>query len=457
MDPGVKTMDIGRIILGLLATAALPASVQAQESPLIYNAKPEVARTTCEPQEVFDLVAIGAASTYRATKADAPGGFDPAGVSAVCGSVTRAVPLSCVTSTGVRAKDQSSCEPAARSAYERRNYTKVYRAPGTGYDYYMAETRTVGATPLADAVRLSGDIYDTCLQISEVEIYSNGVNVALASKGATVSSTPPYNGSTPASLAIDGQQGAIYHSTCSGGNWLMVTLPSAVRIDRIVVYGRNDEWGRRDIYNYQVLSGSDVQSSGQIDSRNKAGSATPGGSCVPQTFEWRTVPGTCVDGRVQNAVTCNDAGSGAVVDVSRCNASMRPASSSTCSTQTQTSTASIPAVQVGWCGYTSSGGGRYACGPLEDKSPRAAFAATWPYPSDLCTGKLIESDLAGTPGGKNWVIAPVTRPVKGAQCVIHMKSGYSGHAKNDRPTWESYYYDGPPTGHPGGTYINKKP
>ena len=455
------TMNVRLGMFALLAGSTLATTAHAQDAPMVYNARPETTRTSCEPQEVYDLVAVNAASPYRATSSTAPGGFDPAAETALCGSVTRAQPLTCMTSTGTKAKDAAACDATARKTYETRNRTTVYRAPGTAFEYYTAETRLVGAVPLADTVRLSGDIYDGCLQITELEIYSNGTNVALASRGAVVSATPPYDSTSGAVFANDGSMSGMYHSTCSGGNYLSIKLPSPVRIERIVVYGRSGEWGRRDLYKYQVMNGSSVEASGQIDARNKTGSAQLGGLCQAQTFEWQSVAGPCEGGQTRNVVTCNDTGSGLAVDASRCNASMRPPAFGTCSTQTAVTpkppVVSIPEVQVGWCGYTSSGGGRYACGPFEDGSAKAAFAASWPYPSDLCTGREIRSATTAMAGGKNWTISPLTQPVAGARCVIHMKSGYSGHKSSDRPTWESHYYDGPPTGNPGGTFINKKP
>lgn len=444
-----------RIAIALLLGTAAATTASAQDTPLIYNAKPEVSRTTCDPQAVYDLVAIDAASTYRTTKTDAPGGFDPTGQTATCGSVTRAIPLTCVTSTGVRAADQAACEPNARSAYERKNLVTVYRAPGTGFDYYVADTRTVGSAPVATAVKITTDIVDGCLQISELEAYSNGVNVALASQGSTVTATPPYNGDVTASRATDGSRtGGMYHSTCTGGNYLVVTFSTPVRVDSLAIYGRNDEWGRRDLYGYQVLNGSTVVASGQMDGRNRTGTATLGGSCQAQTFKWRSVAGACEGGRAAATVTCHDAANGQQVDESRCSPSMRPPTFTTCNTQT--SVTSIPEVQVGWCGYTSSGGGRYACGPMPDGFPKVGQVASWPYPSELCTGKQIAVG-DGTLSTKNWGTQPVTPYVEGAKCVIQTKEGYSGHWSRDRPTWVPYYYDGPPTGRPGGTYIRKKP
>ena len=446
------------LVAGLLAASSIPAVASAQDGGLVYNAKPEVTRVTCDPQAVYDLVSLGSASSYRTTSATAPGGFDPAGAVATCGSVTRAMPLVCVTSTGARASDQSACEATARTSYERRNRTSVYRAPGTAYEYYTAETRTVGSVPMATRLRITTDIVSTCLQIREVEAYAGGANVALASAGATVSATQPYNndyGGSGPQYVNDGTLNGMYHSTCSGGNYVDIAFAQPVRIDRIAITGRPDEYGARDVYGYQLFNGSTQVGTGQIDSRGKVGDASPGGSCDAQTFEWRAIPGQCVSGQAQNTISCHDAGTGAVVDASRCNASMRPAATTVCSTQT-TTVASIPEVRVGWCGYTSSGGGRYACGPVEDGFARVGQVASWPYPSELCTGRLIkEGD--GVLAGKNWVNAPVTQPVDGARCVIQMKAGYSGHWKDDRPSWVPLYYDGPPTGHPGGTYIRKKP
>ena len=116
-------------------------------------------------------------------------------------------------------------------------------------------------------------------------------------------------------------------------------------------------------------------------------------------------------------------------------------------------------IRVGWCGYTSSGGGRYACGDritYRDSNGPAA-----PQFSDLCSGRhlagaLTDDTLDGnykTPmAGKGWTKAPVVEKVEGARCVVHRRIGYSD---SNQSGWQSTYFDGPAAGQ-DGLYISKK-
>lgn len=115
-------------------------------------------------------------------------------------------------------------------------------------------------------------------------------------------------------------------------------------------------------------------------------------------------------------------------------------------------------IQVGYCNYTSSGGGRYACGVRDNYRPGPAA----PYPREICTGAIIAGaegdavgDVLGTPmAGAGWTTQPRLDKVAGARCVVHMRYGYS----NDRNAgWQSVYFNGPPSGVPGGLFIGKKP
>lgn len=117
---------------------------------------------------------------------------------------------------------------------------------------------------------------------------------------------------------------------------------------------------------------------------------------------------------------------------------------------------SIAEVRLGACNYTSSGGGRHACGPRGNY--RGGPVAPWP--SELCSGTVLAGnadDLGDrqTPNaGKNWSKPPVTEKVPGARCVVHWKYGYSDSAQAG---WNSAYFSGPPTGLGGGDFIGRKP
>ena len=121
--------------------------------------------------------------------------------------------------------------------------------------------------------------------------------------------------------------------------------------------------------------------------------------------------------------------------------------------------APVQQITVGWCGYTSSGGGRYACGD------RVTYRNSPPAPQfeELCSGRRIAGAITTdtldgnyqTPNaGKGWSKAPVLENVAGAQCVVHYRLGYSD-ANNSG--WQSVYFDGPSRGQPGGLFISKKP
>lgn len=121
--------------------------------------------------------------------------------------------------------------------------------------------------------------------------------------------------------------------------------------------------------------------------------------------------------------------------------------------------APVAQITVGWCGYTSSGGGRYACGD------RVTYRNNPPAPQfeDLCSGRRIAGALTmdtldgnyQTPNaGKGWSKAPVLENVAGAQCVVHYRIGYSD-ANN--AGWQSVYFDGPSRVDVGGLFIAKKP
>lgn len=125
---------------------------------------------------------------------------------------------------------------------------------------------------------------------------------------------------------------------------------------------------------------------------------------------------------------------------------------------------------VGYCRYTSSGGGRHACG---DWNPSLKInGQPVPGPSEFCTGNKIAGyvpgDTTGSPmadplgmewntpkAGYHWSKTPILRDVPGAKCVLHYKAGYSGEWSNDQPVWVSGYFDGPPTGKQGQTWIAK--
>jgi len=84
-----------------------------------------------------------------------------------------------------------------------------------------------------------------CIQISQLAIYSNGVNVA---KGKPVSAANVYsdtNGTTSPNYAVDGTLSQknypnLYHSSCKVGDFWMLDLEREYPIEKVVYYNRGD-------------------------------------------------------------------------------------------------------------------------------------------------------------------------------------------------------------------------
>jgi hypothetical protein len=87
-----------------------------------------------------------------------------------------------------------------------------------------------------------GDNIAQCVQISQLAVYSNGVNVA---QGKPVTSTPSFGKSKPAERAVDGTLSAqdypdLYHSNCNSGDYWLLDLQQEFPIEKIVYYNRNN-------------------------------------------------------------------------------------------------------------------------------------------------------------------------------------------------------------------------
>lgn len=117
-----------------------------------------------------------------------------------------------------------------------------------------------------------------CIQIAELEVYAKGVNVALAANGGRASGTSPYSGESNVGKAIDGVKPAgypnIYHSECVGGSYLRVDFARPVEVESVVIYGRADGFGERDVFTYQI-TGTTGGRSGAIDARSGRGTSIP--------------------------------------------------------------------------------------------------------------------------------------------------------------------------------------
>jgi uncharacterized membrane protein len=102
------------------------------------------------------------------------------------------------------------------------------------------------------------------LQVSEFQAFETGTgnNVALASAGATASTTSGWwNGDSTPGKAIDGAYSDLrfpnmYHNAeWTTGN-LTITLNGAHELDSFAIYGRSDCCSNRDVYNLSFYGAS---------------------------------------------------------------------------------------------------------------------------------------------------------------------------------------------------------
>jgi len=96
--------------------------------------------------------------------------------------------------------------------------------------------------------------YEAYLQVAEVVAIQagTGVDVALASKGATALGSSNYPGASSASYAIDGSTFGgypnIFHSAGGVNDMLTITFASSYDLSGLSVFGRTDCCSYRDIY-----------------------------------------------------------------------------------------------------------------------------------------------------------------------------------------------------------------
>ncbi|MEW5685897.1 MAG: PEPxxWA-CTERM sorting domain-containing protein [Pseudomonadota bacterium] len=119
------------------------------------------------------------------------------------------------------------------------------------------------------------------LQIGELQVFAGGVNIALASGGATVSGSGYYGSAVPA-YATDGVVSTnypdIYHSDGAGPTeYLEVKFTGAFDISDIVIYGRGDCCSERNLFKYELYNfgryGSVLVAEGALDARGPSHSA----------------------------------------------------------------------------------------------------------------------------------------------------------------------------------------
>lgn len=148
------------------------------------------------------------------------------------------------------------------------------------------------------------------LQVTELQAFDGGLNVALASQGgvATASSVYPGSVSTP-DKAIDGVTNGDYTNNCANvaggcgfhsagtgsGEFLKVTLAAPSDITLLTIFGRTDCCSNRDSYSYKLFNGAQEVATGLLDARTShVASATfvrESQSPVPEPASWALMIG----------------------------------------------------------------------------------------------------------------------------------------------------------------------
>ncbi|OJY67540.1 MAG: hypothetical protein BGP16_03185 [Sphingobium sp. 66-54] len=152
---------------------------------------------------------------------------------------------------------------------------------------------------LATSIRISSGIGGgDWLQIGELQVFANGVNIALASNGAIVEGSGSWDGMSTADKATDGIISTsfpdIYHSDGAGtSERLVVTFTQAFDISDIVIYGRSDDGIERNLFKYQLYllsqPGEMLVDAGLLDARSAPYSASvtlPTTPAVPEPASW---------------------------------------------------------------------------------------------------------------------------------------------------------------------------
>jgi hypothetical protein len=111
------------------------------------------------------------------------------------------------------------------------------------------------------------------LSLGELEVMSNGVNVALG-KTSNLQKSGEYNPTNHAAKnLVDGKSGGngsvdgIFASNTAGGGWIQVDLGLSTAIDAINIFGRTDSWATQN-GNYTVYV-SDTDMAGKTDAELK--------------------------------------------------------------------------------------------------------------------------------------------------------------------------------------------
>jgi hypothetical protein len=186
-----------------------------------------------------------------------------------------------------------------------RNWGRTLVAAAMAAGALLGMNAPAGAVVATSIIIKSGIAGGDWLQIGELQVFAGGVNVALASNGATVFGTGSYDSSSLPGNAIDGNTSTsypyIYHSDGAGPTeYLEVKFTGAFDVSDIVIYGRGDCCAARNIFTYQLREfgqyGSMLVAEGTLDARNAPYSAsvqlpTSPVPTVPEPATWAMMLG----------------------------------------------------------------------------------------------------------------------------------------------------------------------
>lgn len=155
-------------------------------------------------------------------------------------------------------------------------------------------TGAANAATLITSITIKNTI-PSYLQVSELQVFSGSVNVALASSGATATALSSYSATSTADKAIDGDTNSnyygtngIYHSLGAGSTeYLTVTLGGGgAMIDSLKIFGRTDCCNERDVFSYTLFNGTQIVGQGTLDARNASATAEASVAAVPEPASW---------------------------------------------------------------------------------------------------------------------------------------------------------------------------
>jgi hypothetical protein len=128
----------------------------------------------------------------------------------------------------------AQCGPGGTSMWIGDGYTPTSPDPPTS----SGKTRKV----MVRYVKININKNNDCLQISQLAVYSNGINIA---PGKTASAPNIYSSQSVPAKAIDGTLSTrdypnIYHSACRSGDYWLLDLGAEYDVEKIVYYNRRD-------------------------------------------------------------------------------------------------------------------------------------------------------------------------------------------------------------------------